>query len=527
MSQLDPKTKRIKELEEKVADLEKCLCEKQEAASLAQQTVASKDAALLEARDVIMKQNAVLQKITSTPNPYATVIAKVMPRDEKEEPRLVIFSESKYMEVSVPGEDPEKVKEFFEKVRRGTVLKMAMETMQPFEIVPIHESLGPITTVRKVLPDGYAEIEDSEKGGAKVVLCGDYKVEVGDRVVLDVHGLIIAKNLGKEEKRFAVNQNAMVSWDDVGGLEDAKAALVDMIEMPFRNPEIYKKYSKSPPKGVLFYGPPGCGKTLLGKATATAIARIHGKDASTGFLYIKGPEILSKWVGEAEATIRSIFERTRAHKKAHGYPAVVFIDEADSILAKRGTGVSSDMEKTIVPQFLAEMDGLEESAAVIILATNRPDILDPAVIREGRVDRKVKISRPTREMATDIFKIHLSKKPVAEGHSHEEFAKLGSESLFSNDRPLYEIERRSGQKMIVTMGHITSGAMIAAAVEEATSFALHRDVAAGEFKGLTPDNITSAVDRLYREHKFIGHKEEIEDLTAGWKSDVKSVAKVN
>lgn len=525
MGQTDPKTRRIKELEGKLADLEHELCEANESIASLKQLVASKDAALIDARNTILKQDALLRKLTSAPNPYATVISKVAPRAEKEEPRLVIYSGSKYMEVSVPGGDPETVKEYFEKIRRGTVLKMTFETMQPIEIVPFHESLGPISAVRKVLPDGYAEVEDST-GVTKLVLTGDHKLETGDRVVLDDHGLIVTKNLGKEDQRFSVTQASTISWGDIGGLEDAKAALIDMIEMPFRHPEIYKKYSKSPPKGILFYGPPGCGKTLLGKATASALARIHGKEAGTGFLYVKGPEILSKWVGESEATIRSLFERSRAHKRSHGYPAVLFIDEADSILAKRGTGISSDMEKTIVPQFLAEMDGLEESAAIVILATNRPDILDPAVIREGRVDRKIKVGRPTRGMTAEIFKIHISKKPLAEGHSCEELAQIGTESLFSNDRSLYHIELHSGQQAVVTLGHIASGALIASIVEEAASIALHRDVTAGAFKGLTPDTITGAVDRLYREHKSISHKSEIEDLTSDWESDVKSITKI-
>lgn len=522
----DPKTERIKELEIEVAELKTNLTEKCEALTSAEKAIESKNLTLAESALHIQKMTAFLRKLTSTPNPYATVISKVEPTKEGDEHKLVIYSQSQYMEVSVPGKTPEEAKDFFGKVRRGTVLKMAMETMQPFDIVPIHESLGPIVTVRKVL-DGYVEIEDGEKGGVKVVLSGEHKTEVGDRVVLDHHGLIVAKNLGKEEKRFVLQNTTNVRWEDIGGLDEVRQTITDMIEKPIRHPEIYAKYRKSPPKGILLYGPPGNGKTLIAKGIATSIANIFGADASTGFLHVKGPEILSKWVGEAEATIRSIFERCRAHKKEHGYPATVFIDEADAILGKRGTGVSSDMEKTIVPMFLSEMDGLDDSAAIIVLATNRPDILDPAVIREGRVDRKLKVGRPNKEAAASIWKIHISKKPAAEGTSVEALAALGATELYSESRPLYEIERKSGPKVTVTLGHVVNGAMIASIVEDAASMAINNDIEKGSFTGVTPDNVVAAVNRLYADHRHISHKDEIEDLTANWKSDVKSVVKIH
>lgn len=522
----DPKTERIKELETQLAEAKVSLTEKCEALTSAEKAIETKNLALEESGHHIRKMTMLLQRLTSTPTPYATVISKIAPVKEGEDHRLVIFSQSQYMEVNVPGKTPEEVADFFGKISRGTVLKMAMETMQPFAIVPVHESLGHVVTVRKVL-DGYVEVEDGEKGGVKVVLSGDHKLDTGDRVVLDTHGLIVAKNLGKEEKRFVLQNTTNVRWADIGGLDEVRKEILDKIEKPLRHPEIFKKYNKGTPKGLLFYGPPGNGKTLLAKGIATTIAEIFGADASTGFMHVKGPEILSKWVGEAEATIRSIFERARAHKKETGYPATIFIDEADAILGKRGSGVSSDMEKTIVPMFLSEMDGLDDSAAIIILATNRPDILDPAVIREGRIDRKIKIPRPNKEAAAAIWKIHISKKPAAEGSSPETLAALGTTELYSENRPLYEIERKSGGKVTVTLGHVVNGAMIASVVEEAANLAITRDIEKESFTGVTPENVVSAIESLYHDHRHVSHKEEIEDLTANWKSDVKSVVKIH
>lgn len=522
----DPKTERIKELETQLAEANANLTQKCESLVSAEKAIETKNLALEESGLHIRKMTMLLQKLTSTPTPYATVISKIAPAKEGEDHKLVIFSQSQYMEVNVPGRTSEEVQDFFGKISRGTVLKMAMETMQPFAIVPVHESLGHVVTVRKVL-DGYVEVEDGEKGGVKVVLAGDHKLDTGDRVVLDTHGLIVAKNLGKEEKRFVLQNTTNVRWADIGGLDEVRKEVLDKIEKPLRHPEIFKKYNKGTPKGLLFYGPPGCGKTLIAKGIATTIAEIFGADASTGFMHVKGPEILSKWVGEAEATIRSIFERARAHKKETGYPATIFIDEADAILGKRGTGVSSDMEKTIVPMFLSEMDGLDDSAAIVILATNRPDILDPAVIREGRIDRKIKIPRPNKDAAAAIWKIHLSKKPAVEGQSSEALAALGAAELYSENRALYEIERKSGTKVTVTLGHVVNGAMIASVVEEAANLAINRDIEKGTFTGVTPENVVSAIDRLYHDHRHVSHKDEIEDMTANWKSDVKNVVKIH
>ena len=477
--------------------------------------------ALNEAGEKLAEMEAVLTMLTAAPNPWATVIRKVIVDVEGEEggqrqpkPMALIHMDGKLLEVNLPPEEAEGV-------RSGTMLKLSIKTMQPIEIIKNPDPIGTVVMVRRAIDASYSEVE--VENGSRLVYNGETSPQVGDRVILDPSQHVILKNLGKEDDRFTFTEETHITWNDIGGLKEAKESLIDAVELPFKHPVIYKKYGKKLPKGALLFGPPGCGKTLLGKATATAIARVHGKEISTGFNYVKGPEILSKWVGESEATIRQIFEKCRSHKNQHGYPAVVFIDEAEAILGRRGSGISSDVEKTIVPMFLSEMDGMEDSSAFILLATNRPDMLDPAVIREGRIDRKVKVGRPDAGMAKEIFLIHLAGKPLNNGDSHEDFAQAGAQELYSESRPLYVIERKAGEPVRLTLGHICSGAMIAAIVEEAVTIALKRDLQSGECGGVRKEDITAAVERIHGQHRDMNHKDEIEGFTSDWKADVKSV----
>lgn len=469
---------------------------------------------LIEAGAKIEEMDTLIQSLTAAPNPWVTVIRRFV---VEETPKALIFSGGALMEVNLP---PNKA----EGVRVGTMMKLSLKTMQPIEIVDHPDALGAVVTVRRVVDESYSEIE-GEKGHT-LVYNGDIKPNMGDRVILDSSGHVILKNLGKEDDRFTFCEETGVTWDDIGGLADAKEALVEAVELPFLHPEIYKKYGKKLPKGVLLYGPPGCGKTMLGKATATSIAKVHGKNSSSAFNYVKGPEILSKWVGESESTIRQLFGKCREHKKVHGYPAVLFVDEAESILGKRGSGISSDIEKTIVPQFLSEMDGMEDSAAFILLATNRPDMLDPAVIREGRIDRKIRVSRPDRSMVKDIFAIHMGRKPMSEGLTIEDISNVAAEDMFSPARALAVIERKSGEPIHFTLGNVCSGAMVAAIVEETVGLALKRDLQSGQCKGVQKEDVKTALDRIHGEYRNMSHKDDIEAFTSEWKADVKSIKRV-
>lgn len=374
------------------------------------------------------------------------------------------------------------------------------------------------------------EVEGAGSGIKSVMLPSKVgKVEKGDRVILDPSNTIVLTNLGKEEEKYRFESSTHVTWADIGGLTAAKAEMREVVELPFLFTDIYKHFGKRPTKGVLLFGPPGCGKTLIAKATASAVAKVHDKGSvSSGFLYVKGPEILSKWVGQSEANVRMIFEQARVHKKKHGYPAVVFIDEAEAILRKRGTGISSDITDTIVPMFLSEWDGLDESSAVLLLATNRPDILDPAVVRDGRCDKKIRIGRPSMKDAADIFSIHLKNVPTEKGVSLDRLAEVGCNELFASSRVLYSIAvKGEAQPVTFTLSNICNGGMIAGIVDHATSYALRRAVSTRSTKGgVTEKDMEAAVHSIYTQNLELSHEDDLLDFTYSFKDKVSGVHKL-
>ena len=428
---------------------------------------------------------------------------------------VVVLYEGKQLEVLPPEH---------KQVNPGDTVKLSMKTMQ---IVDVAEPVatGDTSLVRSVRNDKFVEIDHG--GSIRVASAGKLsgKLEEGDRILLDSTLSVVLVNLGKEDRRFSFNQTTNITWDDVGGLAEAKKQMIEAIEMPFRHKNVYAKYGKKPIKGILLYGPPGCGKTLLAKAAATALAKLHKSNgADTGFIYVKGPEILDRYVGVAEATIRQIFMQARKHKEEHGFPAVIFIDEADAILGKRGSGISSDMERTIVPMFLAEMDGLEDSGAVMLLSTNRPDVLDSAIVRDGRIDRKVKVDRPDKDSAVEVFKLHLRGVPFNNGYTVQDMAVLGRDQLFSDRNRLYDIHVSTDKdKKVIpfTLGHLINGAMIAGIVDQATSLAIHRDISkGGDPKGLTKDDVIGAIDCTYEQNRDLNHQDELAEFVRDFRKDV-------
>jgi proteasome-associated ATPase len=262
------------------------------------------------------------------------------------------------------------------------------------------------------------------------------------------------------------------------------------------------------------------------------VGEAFGEEAiSSGFIYIKGPEILSKYVGVAEERISQLFRRTREHKAKHGFPCVLFIDEAEAILSKRGTGISSDVNNTIVPAFLSEMDGLEETGAVIILATNRSDILDPAVVQEGRIDKKIHVGRPDKASAVDIFNVHMKNIPLGPESDREQLVELGAKEIFCPKKKMYKVILKDPTKKnkYFTFGNLCSGGMIAQIVQSASSHAMRRNKEEKTNRkhwGVTSEDIKDAVRNSFIQNYHINHTDDVTRFVEGYRQNLKAVEKV-
>ena len=323
--------------------------------------------------------------------------------------------------------------------------------------------------------------------------CG--AVNVGDKVVMNSTNHVIMRKL-PEQSQYAFKTQSVLNWSDIGAQEEAKAELVAALETPYKQAALYKFFNKPRIKGCLLWGRPGNGKTLLGRAAAGSLARMHGAAArESGFIYIKGPEILDKYVGETEQRIGEAFDFGIAHFKKYGYPAVLFLDEADAILIRRGMRTASGMEQTIVPMFNARMDGIEDSGVFVILATNRADILDPAIVRPGRVDRPIYVAPPTKDNAPSIFDIHMRNVPVAKGESKEQLIAAANSLLYSDKYPLYHVETPKGRS-IFSLGSLASGAVIAGIVERAAASAIDRVIAANVTENMTFEEIVKLAENV-------------------------------
>jgi proteasome-associated ATPase len=435
-----------------------------------------------------------------------------LPSTKHKEETCVLLHQNQRIEVIYT----KKQKELF-KLKVGDTVKCA-QTKSGIGITEktIGMSYGMAVMIKDITDKDHAEIDAN--GTARVVLTGlfadpELKLEKGCRVILDESGTIIMKNLGKVQGQYTFSAKTGVSWNDIGGLEDVKKQMAEAIENPIKHKELYASYGRKPTKGILLWGPPGNGKTMIGKAVATSIAELYNTDES-GFIYIKGPEILNMYVGASEERIRGIFASAREFKKKTGCPAIVFIDEAEAILSKRGSGKSSDVDKTIVPQFLTEMDGLDESSAIVILTTNRPDMLDSAVIREGRIDKKIKVPRPTQESVEMIFNLNLKKVPCASIDA-KKISKSAAQLVFDKELCLYDISMKSGKTMQFCMQHIINGAMITSIVNEAITIAINRDL---ELKkktptGVTLDDLHESIMKSFKQNSRMNHQHHFDDLS--------------
>jgi proteasome-associated ATPase len=367
--------------------------------------------------------------------------------------------------------------------RPGDTVRVVAKSGQPFDVVKEDRPVGDVCTVESISGDLLVVTVGS---GTRAIRSGGLACKPGDRVIVERSFHVATQNLGPEERSFILSESTNVSWDDIGGLEDAKDALREAIEFPTTHRGIYDHYQSAPSRGVLLYGPPGCGKTMLGKAAATSLQASSGDGG--GFIYVKGPEVLSMWVGAAENTVRSLFRQAREYKARTGTPAILFIDEAEALLASRSVdGFRGGIQATLVPAFLAEMDGLTESGAFVILATNRQGQLDAAITRDGRIDRKVHVSRPGKAQSRRIFELACRGIPVSEP-IHD----LLCDEVFAA-RDVIAATQFDQIKVELRLPDIMSGSLAAGIVRRAAELAMRRDRQSGEMTGVTLDDAKEAV----------------------------------
>ncbi|MGB3941480.1 MAG: proteasome ATPase, partial [Candidatus Manganitrophaceae bacterium] len=364
------------------------------------------------------------------------------------------------------------------------------------------------------------------------------RLSVGDHLLYDVRSGYALEKLPKSEMEEVVLEEIPdVAYEDIGGLTDQIGLVRDAVELPFLHPELFAEHKLLPPKGILLYGPPGCGKTLIAKAVAASLSKKlgdrSGREVRSFFLHVKGPELLNKYVGESERQIREVFKKAKERAEA-GHPVIVFFDEMDALFRMRGSGISSDMEATIVPQFLSEIDGVERLRNVIVIgASNRQDLLDPAILRAGRLDIKIKIERPDKKAAVEIFHKYLTRDlpyhpeelEQAEGDPAKVVERLIHEAVeemynVREENKFLEVTYANGEKETFYFKDFSSGAMIEGVVSRAKKYAIKR-VLETKVKGLRKEDLIQAIKDEFKENEDLPNTTNPDDWAkiAGRKSE--------
>jgi len=462
-----------------------------------------------QTRDQIAILREEVEKLTMPPAVYGTFIAF------NDDNTVDIYAQGRKMRVSIlPGITPSDV-------RRGDEVILN----ESFSVIAVRESdgQGEVVTVkdildaRRVLVYGRA---DEERVVEIAESLKETKLRAGDALLFDTRSNLLVEKIARpESEELVLEEVPDISYEDIGGLDAQIELITDAVELPYLHRALFQDYELPAPKGILLYGPPGCGKTLIAKAVANSlskkVAELSGnKNVRSYFLNIKGPELLNKYVGETERQIRLVFQRAR-EKAEEGTPVIIFFDEMDSLFRTRGTGISSDMESTIVPQLLAEIDGVESLRDVIVIgATNREDLIDPAILRPGRLDVKIKIERPNEEAAAQIFHRYLhSDLPIDDaiiqelgGGDRDKAVRLMIEQTVENmylvddTNRFLEVTYQGGDKEILYFKDFASGAMIENVVRRAKKLAVKREIAS-KGKGVRTEDLLESIRQEFRENE--------------------------
>ncbi len=465
---------------------------------------------LQQAREHIATLREEVEKLTQPPSAYGVFVGS------NDDDTVDIVTSGRKMRVALhPDIEPSELKPGQE-----VVLNESFSVI--FARSP--DLSGEVVTVKEVMEDGKRVLIVGRADEERVAeIAGDLvgaKLRSGDSVLFDARTNLLLEKLPRPEvEELVLEEVPDVTYEDVGGLDRQIEEITDAVELPFLHRHLFANYRLPAPKGILLYGPPGCGKTLIAKAVANSLAKKVAALTSNAavrsyFLNVKGPELLNKYVGETERQIRLIFQRAR-EKAEEGVPVIVFFDEMDSLFRTRGTGISSDMESTIVPQLLAEIDGVEALRNVIVIgASNREDLIDPAILRPGRLDVKIKIERPDESAATSIFSRYLtpdlpygaSEIELLGGGETEKAIRVMIEKTVSEmyrtdeDNRFLEVTYQGGDKEILYYKDFSSGAMIENIVRRAKKLAIKREIA-GKVGGITTDDLIQSIAKEYKEHE--------------------------
>ncbi|HEV7867534.1 MAG TPA: AAA family ATPase [Chthoniobacteraceae bacterium] len=496
--------------------------------------VAEREDMISDARQALEKYEQVVKKLSSPANRIGTFLSAA----NRETAQIVVGGADYFCNCDPRVE--------LSSLRRGTRVLVN----EAYVIVGNlgYDRSGPVVKITEVLGPDRLRV-GSEHGVQSLVLERSdlllkEKLKAGDEVRVDANYKIALEVLARPQSdEYFLDTVPELPWEKVGGQQEALAAIRDAIELPLLHPELFAKFQHATPKGFLLHGPPGCGKTLIGKATAynltQQLQQQTGEEMREYFMHIKGPEILNMWVGESERMVREIFATAR-EKRREGFLPFLFIDEAESILGTRRASRFSNILSTLVPMFCTEMDGIESlSEVVIILASNRADLIDPAILRPGRIDRRIKVARPTREGAREIYRIYLTENLPYDPALVQEVGGVSAAITTLVDKLIdlqftpreenkfLSITLRSGKKDVLYRGDLVSGALIASIVERAKGLAIKRAIATGQEEGISESDLRLSLDAEYAENDIFPPSDITEDWLQLIDYDSENVVKVS